>query len=273
MKRSILIVLLLAAMLVPPAYALPLSESETPGAQPAPLHPDAPDAAIPLSAPYTQDFNSLLNTGTSNPWTNDSTLDGWYSTRTTYRADTGASNSGGQYSYGAWSSTERALGSVGSGSTSTIYYGVRLRNDSGNAVSTLTISYTGEQWRNGGNTTQHWLAAAYQIGASVTSLTSGAWTGVSQLNFTGPIATSTASQRWMAMGRRIGSRSPMRCRLWSPAARRSCCGGRTPTIPVPTTAWPSMTSVSAPPSRRTRPSCPPVRRASTRWRARQRPGV
>ncbi len=193
MKRTILIVLLLATLMVPPAFAAPVFESGTPGAQPAPAQPEAPTAAISLSVPYTQNFNSLANTGTSNAWADDSTLSGWYSTRTTYRADNGSSNTGALYSFGAPSTTERALGSIASGSTATIYYGVRLHNDTSSSVSTITISYTGEQWRNGGNTTQQKLAFYYQVGATVTSLTAGTWTPVSQLDFTGPIATATAS--------------------------------------------------------------------------------
>ena len=47
------------------------------------------------------------------------------------------------------------------------------------------------QWRE--HHTAHSSSFAYQIGATVTDLTSGTWTPVTALNFTGPIATSTAS--------------------------------------------------------------------------------
>jgi len=52
-------------------------------------------AAQSLSAIYTQNFDSLLNTGTGNTFTDDSTLPGWYSSRVTYIAGTGSSNTGG----------------------------------------------------------------------------------------------------------------------------------------------------------------------------------
>ena len=39
-----------------------------------------PATAISLSLPYTQDFSTLATSGTSNAWTDDSTLNGWYST-------------------------------------------------------------------------------------------------------------------------------------------------------------------------------------------------
>lgn len=151
----------------------------------------APNAAISLSSPYTQNFNTLATSGTSNSWADDSTLTGWYASQTTYIASGGTSNSGGLYSFGNSTDAERALGSLGSNSVSTIIYGARFVNDTGNPVTALQISYTGEQWRNGGNTTAHKLDFSYQIGA--TNLTVGTWTDVDALDFTGPVATATAA--------------------------------------------------------------------------------
>ncbi|MEH2067537.1 MAG: DUF4347 domain-containing protein [Nostoc sp.] len=136
---------------------------------------------------YSQNFNSLANSGTSISWTNDSTISGWYATRTTYNAGDGSSNTGALYSFGS-TSTERALGSVASGTTGTIYYGLRLKNNTDSAISQLRVSYTGEQWRNGGNTSQQKLNFSYQTGSTLTSLTAGTWTPVTSLDFTGPIA-------------------------------------------------------------------------------------
>jgi predicted extracellular nuclease len=146
--------------------------------------------AINLSSSYSQDFNSLLNTGTSNPWNNDSTLNGWYSNRTIYNAGTGSSNTGALYSFGSLAESDRSLGSVASGSTNTILYGVRLVNDTSTTISTLNIGFIGEQWRNGGNTTPQPLNFSYQIDAN--SLTTGTWTDFDALDFTSPTATATA---------------------------------------------------------------------------------
>ncbi|MBK9091355.1 MAG: DUF11 domain-containing protein [Anaerolineae bacterium] len=150
----------------------------------------APAAAISLSAPYEQNFDTLSNTGTGNPWTDDSTIAGWYTNKTTYNAGTGTSTTGSVFSFGSTGSTERALGSVASGTTGAIYYGVRLVNDTGSTVSAIAIGYTGEQWRNSADASQHSLAFAYQVGA--TSLTGGSWTAASSLNFAGPISGGTA---------------------------------------------------------------------------------
>ena len=155
----------------------------------------APTAAISLSSAYNQTFDSLANTGTGITWTDDTTISGWYSTRTMYNSGTGSSNTGALYSFGATTSTERALGSVASGGTGTIYYGARFVNDTGNPVTSLTIAYTGEQWRDGGNATPvaQPLDFSYQVGATVTSLTTGTWTDVNLLDFVSPTFTTSAA--------------------------------------------------------------------------------
>ena len=58
-------------------------------------------------------------------------------------------------------STERALGSMASGTPGNFAYGVRFTNDTGSAQSNFTVSYTGEQWRNGGNTSAQKLAFSF----------------------------------------------------------------------------------------------------------------
>jgi hypothetical protein len=151
---------------------------------------------VSLSTPYTQNFDTLSNTGTIS-WFNNSTLVGWYAaqqngTLSTYRADYGGSNTGALYSYGSTGSMERALGSVSSSTPGTIYYGVRMRNDTGLPIAGFVITYTGEQWRNGGNTNQQKLAFAYQTSTTITSLTAGTWVTAPVLDFISPITNGVA---------------------------------------------------------------------------------
>jgi len=84
---------------------------------------------------------------------------------------------------------------VASGSTGIIRYGVCLENPlgSGVTITQLTIGYTGKQWRNGGNVAQHALTFAQQVFSGAPNLTTGTFTDVASLSFTGPIATATAS--------------------------------------------------------------------------------
>lgn len=147
-------------------------------------------AAISLATPYSQNFDTLANAGSNLVWTNDTTIDGWYASLTSYLFSAGTSTTGALYSFGSANSPDRALGSIGSNSTNNIFYGVRFINDTNATISALDIGYVGEQWRNGGNTVPHKLDFQYQIAA--TSLTAGSWINFDALDFTGPIATATA---------------------------------------------------------------------------------
>ncbi|HEU4663192.1 MAG TPA: ExeM/NucH family extracellular endonuclease, partial [Dokdonella sp.] len=147
-----------------------------------------------LDTPYSQDFNTLPVSGTGNAWTNGSTLPGWYAQRNgtlAINAGDGSSNAGALYSFGSGTTAERALGSVGSGSTSTVYWGVRLQNDTGATITSLDVAYTGEQWRNGGNTNAHTAAFSYATGTPVSTDLSTAGTAVTELDFTSPVVGST----------------------------------------------------------------------------------
>src|SRR5258706_3824536 len=158
------------------------------------------DAAGTISltaAGYTQNFDSLANSG-SPTWANDSTLPGWYLSTdatpsvTNYIVGTGSGTTGGFYSFGSASATDRALGGLGSNGyydasgVGKGYMGVVLQNQTGANIDTLTISYTGEQWRNGGNATAQSLAFSYVISSSLPALTASG-TSVSALTFTNPI--------------------------------------------------------------------------------------
>jgi len=154
----------------------------------------AAHAAVGLSTPYTQDFNTLINSGSAT-FTNDSTINGWYSARTgtgaTIVANTGSSTAGALYSYGAATIAERAIGSVGSGNATagSFFYGVRFVNDTANTITALNITYTGEQWRNSAAVSQT-VDFGYQIGA--TSLMTGTWIDINSLDFISPVTGGAA---------------------------------------------------------------------------------
>ncbi len=156
-----------------------------------------------IGTPYTQNFDSLPASGSAT-WTNNSTIPGWYHARTgtgtTIVASDGATTTGALYSFGTGTSTDRALGSIGSGGAAAgnFFWGVRLQNNTGATITSLDISYTGEQWRNGGGTgLAQTVSFSYLIGSpSVTgSLAEFQSAGVSaaSLNFTSPTFSTTAS--------------------------------------------------------------------------------
>ncbi|MDQ3221450.1 MAG: carboxypeptidase-like regulatory domain-containing protein, partial [Acidobacteriota bacterium] len=106
---------------------------------------------------------------------------------------TGSNTGGSLYSFGSTSSSERALGSLASGGTGTIRYGVRLKNDTGAVITSLGISFTGEQWRKSGVTVSHSLTFDYRQASTITDLTTGTFTSFSSLDFTSPVNTTTGS--------------------------------------------------------------------------------
>ncbi|EEF61632.1 PEP-CTERM sorting domain-containing protein [Pedosphaera parvula] len=153
-------------------------------------------------SPYTQNFDTLANSGTANTWTDNTTIAGWYAGTSgtfsgTYRADIGSSTTGAIYSYGSSAATDRALGSVASGTTGTLAYGVRLQNNTGGMIGNLNLSYTGEQWRNGGNATAQTLSLTYRISSGPITSSDAAgtqsWTSYASLNFTSPTTGATAA--------------------------------------------------------------------------------
>ncbi len=154
--------------------------------------------AINLSSSYTQNFNTLLNTGTAT-WVNDSNIPGWYTARTGtgtgIAASDGSANPGNLYSFGT--NIDRALGSVSSGNAvaGNFFWGVRLANDTAATITALNIGYVGEQWRNGGNTLAQTADFQYRIAAPgvITNVNSaGTWIDFDALDFTSPTTGATA---------------------------------------------------------------------------------
>jgi uncharacterized repeat protein (TIGR01451 family) len=150
-----------------------------------------------LGAPASQDFNGLIASGSAN-WINDSTIPAWYHARSgsgaTIAANSGGSTTGSLYSYGAGAASERALGSLGSGTVGSLYWGVRLANGTSSTITSLTISYTGEQWRNSTAPSQS-IEFSYRVGTQLGNVITDFTTGgvvVPELNFASPITGGTA---------------------------------------------------------------------------------
>jgi predicted extracellular nuclease len=151
--------------------------------------------SIPDGSPIVQNFNTLSNS------TSPSNLlpAGWYLTEIgtgaaadgSYVVGTGSSNGGGAYSFGATANIERALGSVGSGSATPIYYGAKFVNNTGGVITSLAISFDGEMWRRG-TATADGLTFAYSTTA--TAVGSGTYTNFPSLDFPSPGANCSVTQ-------------------------------------------------------------------------------
>lgn len=140
-------------------------------------------------AAYNQSFDTLSNTAGST--TNNLTITGWFMTESgggardneQYAVDIGSSTTGDTYSYGAAADTERALGGLRSGTLIPIF-GACFTNNTGAAINTLAISYTGEQWRLG--TTARTDQINFEYSTNATDLVTGTWTAQAPLNFISP---------------------------------------------------------------------------------------
>jgi hypothetical protein len=163
----------------------------------------AAPVAITGTGSYSQDFDTLPASGSA-AWADDSTLPGWFSQRTgsgtSIDANAGSGTSGNLYSYGAVSTAERALGSLGSENTAAgnFAHGVELQNTSGDAATINSLAYTGEQWRKSGVTEAQVVTLWYKISPSpITSLNPEAsgtgWTAITPGDFSSPVNTSTGT--------------------------------------------------------------------------------
>lgn len=155
-------------------------------------------AITTLSVPYTQNFNTLSDTTLTNPY---STLPaGWKAeeygsgANTQYRAAHGELSGGDLYSFGDSLSTERALGSIGSGTVAPVYFGVALVNNTGGTVQKVKIGYRGELWRVGNPArTTGPDSLFFAWGKNNGNLHSNIWTTAAKLNYISPASPTGAS--------------------------------------------------------------------------------
>ena len=135
-----------------------------------------------LDNDYIEDFNTLASSGSSS-----FTPIGWFfnesgsNANDTYSSNTGTSSSGNTYSYGTGS--ERALGGLCSGSL-TPSWGAKIKNELGEDLRTLVITYTGETWRVGSASRSDEFIFEYSTDA--TSLSDGTWIPFSKLDYANP---------------------------------------------------------------------------------------
>lgn len=145
-----------SSSITPPVAALPLATALLVGWLGLLTCPPGASAqtvgfiAVTNAAGYSQDFDRM---GSSASSTNIPT--GWFVgtgtgtiSGTNVTVGDGSSSSGGSFNWGTSGNSDRALGSLASGSTRATE--ARFVNDSGSSIVSFTVTYTGEQWRQGG---------------------------------------------------------------------------------------------------------------------------
>lgn len=158
---------------------------------------------INLSQAYTQNFDTLVNTGVASvTWTNNATLPGWYAYQQSigdlhdYRASTGP-ESGGIASFGLDGNTDRAFGTgLNLGTGDYINFGVQFANGTGATIDSVAVSYDGEQWQrmfnlSGGSDSLTFSYQIFNAGSGSIAAASG-WNAVNALTFTSPVNVGTS---------------------------------------------------------------------------------
>lgn len=143
---------------------------------------------------FSENFDTMSATGTALP-------PGWAAVRyagsstigqaLTPAVTDGGANSGGIYNTGTTGAADRALGTLGSGSTVPVF-GASFTNNTGAVIGTLSITAFTEQWRTATNSAVN-ETVVFEYSTNATSLTTGTWTAVTSLNLVEILTASTAS--------------------------------------------------------------------------------
>ncbi len=160
---------------------------------------DAQVSITSLNTPYTQNFDGM---GTFDLLLADDitgSLPGFHALRevgntnpNSVKADDGSDPVEGFRNYGQSLQADRSLGAMPGASTGATRFGIRLINNSAVAISSFQVTFTGEQWHNGGSETPQSLVFAYRTATSVNDLSTGVYTAVPALEFVSPNITPGA---------------------------------------------------------------------------------
>ncbi|HYG22449.1 MAG TPA: hypothetical protein VEH04_06665 [Verrucomicrobiae bacterium] len=126
---------------------------------------------------YTQNFDTLAEFGPGQTWVNNTTIPGWHlfkqtlAPATLYNSTPGTSSTGTFYSFSTRETSDRALGSIGSGS----FWGwiaASFQNASPSTFTSVTLNWNGEQWRNGGALVPQAMNFEYGFGQTFETVSS-----------------------------------------------------------------------------------------------------
>jgi hypothetical protein len=151
-------------------------------------------AQASFTGAYSQDFDTLAQSGTTNAATGGIFAAGWSflegdtGANTTYAAGIGSSATGNTYSFGSAAVPgDRAFGMLQSGSLTSIL-GFQFTNNTGGTLTQLMVAFRGETWRTA--VLADTLAFSYQVGN--VALNAGGFTPVGALAYTS--VTGAAAQ-------------------------------------------------------------------------------
>lgn len=148
-----------------------------------------------VGTPYTQNFDQMpsgpISTFHILPMSGWGVWEKGNNGNDSVRINAGASNAGDSYNYGTDLATDRALGSIASGSNLPSF-GCQFVNSTGAAIGGINMSFVTEMWRNGDTLVGNTDTTLFEYSLNATGLgdTLATWTPVTVLNLITPNTTS-----------------------------------------------------------------------------------
>lgn len=139
---------------------------------------------------YTQDFDTLVISGSSDAVpVGFGFIETLVNANNFYAGNPGSATTGDTYSYGPNDNSDRAFGGLRSNGLAPLV-GACFTNNTGSGITQVHVRYDGEMWRLGANTGRlDRLDFQYSLDAS--SLTTGTWIDVDDLDFVTPNTTGS----------------------------------------------------------------------------------
>ncbi len=136
-----------------------------------------------VTATMNFDIPGLAHCTNTLTWTDNVTIPNCYTNRSVYAYSTGCSNTGAVHVAGDTANDETAFGGRASNSTPTIIWGIRVANNTGQAITALHIKYRAEQWAWAQSNVTNTITFSYRVSATpITDVTSGTYTAEPALN-------------------------------------------------------------------------------------------
>lgn len=148
----------------------------------------------PGNLSYSENFDSMGAAGTTyvSGWTAlRGGGSGTYGQTLPLTVSDGSATSGGAYNVGAASASDRAFGTLASGSAFP-FLGASFTNSTGGTITNLSLAGFSEQWKSGSSSAQNEIII-FEYSLDATTVTNGNWTAISGMNLVELLTTTTTA--------------------------------------------------------------------------------
>jgi hypothetical protein len=169
--------------------------------------------SLTAGATITENFDSLVATGSSSTVPSGfGFTESGSGADASYAASSGFAEPGNTYAYGSGSTSERAFGSLQSGTVATTLTGAFV-NNAETIITSFALEYTGETWRVGALNRTDSLIFGYAVVPGSTTLNAGTFLGANGAVFAELGTMDYTSLEATTVGARDGNSSTLRRRI------------------------------------------------------------